>query len=497
MGPLSIPDEVLRSNPMIRPLWERKQQEAAAMTPVPEPMSHASAPPPAAQPEPQAPPLAPMQPAAQPRPLVKPPQPSENEQELQQKFNHVSTTGSGISQIHNPVGRTLLTIADAIGSGLFPRIAMNIPGTAAHHQQVLGETEHSLEHEQKNRQQTSAEQEQAARATELESRPELAQAKHDLESERIDEAARSHQATEDINRAKNEGTQTARESALEISARRAGYRHNAAGELEPIPYEEMTPAEQANYDLHSSQKELADATAQLRKAQAMKDPKSEELARMRLDIANRRLGLSQSTYNARYLGTDTQGNPLPGAMLTDENKPVGSVNAPNVRPTGTQRTRGNLAVSGLEQLNDMRSIVQKHPEYFGPGAGRATAFQKWIGSQDPEAQRFLTASEILADHAAGVFGARSEGTLAAQRIASGQLKDNPAAIIAALGQVEKAMKNIGEQGVVKTAGSRAATEATNPPAEQPKSEGGYKVGTRYGGLTYLGGPPSDEKSWKK
>lgn len=464
---------------MIRPLWEQKQREAA-MTPVPEPMSQvppAAPPASAAQPEPQARPLAPMQPTAQPRPLVKPPQPTPEETALSAEHARLNapppanpallhtkanTGASGIQQIHNPVGRTLLQIADAIGGGLFPSIAMNIPGTQLHHQLLARGNERALGDVQKARQQESLEQEQAARANELESKPELAQAKSELEAQKLGETARSHQATEDITRARNEGAQTARESALEISARRAGYRHNAAGELEPIPYEEMTPAEQGNYDLHTAQKELADATAQLRKAQAMGDAPGQELAKLRLDIANRRLGLSQQVFDARYKGM-VNGAPMPGAMLTDKNEVVPPVNAQNVRPTQTQRTRGNLAVSGEEQLNDMRSIVQKHPEFFGPGAGRATAFQKWIGSQDPEAQRFLTASEILADHAAGVFGARSEGTLAAQRIASGQLKDNPAAIVAALGQVEKAMKNIGAQGVVKTVGSNAATAATTIP----------------------------------
>jgi hypothetical protein len=52
------------------------------------------------------------------------------------------TTGdqakSGIGQIHSAWGRVPLQILDAIGSGLFPRIAQYIPGTEAHHQLEVG-----------------------------------------------------------------------------------------------------------------------------------------------------------------------------------------------------------------------------------------------------------------------------------------------------------------------------------------------------------------------
>jgi len=57
-------------------------------------------------------------------------------------YSRIASSPAGVSQIRNPWARVPLQIVDAIGSGLFPRIAMGIPGTEAHHQ--------LLEHEAQN-----------------------------------------------------------------------------------------------------------------------------------------------------------------------------------------------------------------------------------------------------------------------------------------------------------------------------------------------------------
>jgi hypothetical protein len=415
-------------------------------------------------------------PAPMPKPLatVKPAPKSPGYQQAESEFSRLTappptdpallhtkanTGAPGVQQVHNKFGRVLGTIADAIGTGLFPGIAMAVPGTTAHHMLLTNQAGHALGTQQKDWEAENKGNLEAAQATEAGSLPAYHQSQEEVKRLQEEEAARKNQATEEINRARYEGQNQARQTASEAMLHRTGYRTNDQGEVEPIPREEMSEQERSSFDLKSAQTELAHATAELRLAQATQDPQKQDLAKQRLDIANRRLGLSQATYNARYLGTDQGGAPLPGAMLTEDNRSVGSTNAANVRPTGTERGRADLATSAKEQLSDMRSIVQKHPEFFGPGAGRATAFQKWIGSQDPEAQRYLTARSVLADHATGVFGARSEGAIAAQRIASGDLKDNPAAVLSALGQMEKAITTIQSKGVVRTAGSAAGGQS--------------------------------------
>lgn len=415
--------------------------------------------------------LAPMQPQSAPRPLIKPVQPSPAETAHQGEFNRLTTgdTGkSGISQIKNPVGRTLLQVADAIGSGLFPRIAMGIPGTQAHHEQLVGQEAGALDQEQENRANTQQQELQAAQIGQadantmnLESKPELMQAQMDLKREQDARKGESEAAKLAETSAHHQGQLDIQNRTLTGRMREHGLRPNESGDLEPVPYEEMTPQEQVNYDLKSAQRELADATAQMRRAQASGDLPTLELAKKRLELSERRLNLfahnaSRMDRQFEFRSQGTVGGVAPaGTMIAEDGRPVGTANAPNVRPTGTQRARAGLAESGLEQRADMEAIVNRRPELFGPTGGAVTAFNNWIGSEDADAKAFLSARQILADHAAGVFGGRSEYATRAQEIAAGRLNDNPPAMLAGMRQIKKAMEVIQRQGTVRTVGSDA------------------------------------------
>lgn len=53
-------------------------------------------------------------------------------------YEHLQSTGSGISQIKNPYARNALRAVSAIGSAILPRTMGRIPGTEEHHNQLLG-----------------------------------------------------------------------------------------------------------------------------------------------------------------------------------------------------------------------------------------------------------------------------------------------------------------------------------------------------------------------
>lgn len=88
-------------------------------------------------------------PAAQPTPA--PPTP------LQAEYERKATTGSGISQIHNPWARVPLQIAEGIGNAFAPAITQSIPGTELHHNMLLShdkaavDTEDALKNTQARR----------------------------------------------------------------------------------------------------------------------------------------------------------------------------------------------------------------------------------------------------------------------------------------------------------------------------------------------------------
>lgn len=151
-------------------------------------------------------------------------------------------------------------------------------------------------------------------------------------------------------------------------------------------------------------------------------------------------------------GIDMKGQALPGAIKTGEGTPVGSALQSNVRPTGMERQRADLATSAKDQMNEMESILTRRKDLFGPASGRKTNFTQWIGSQDPDAQRFTAAARVAADHLAGVFGGRSEAALEGIYNVIGKNTTNPKAAIAALNQMMKAANIIQERGTVHTIG---------------------------------------------
>jgi hypothetical protein len=227
---------------------------------------------------------------------------------------------------------------------------------------------------------------------------------------------------------------------------------------------------QQQTELIGAQTDNTRAQQELRAAQTAftnnkSDPNSlvSKQVQQRLDTAKKnasisagKLSQSQLTYDARYLGTGRDGQALAGTMITDDGAPVGSAFSSNVRPTGTERNKADMASSADTQIADMKAIIQRNPTMFGPGYGQSTEFKKWIGGQSPDAQRFMSARTIAADHLAGTFGGRSEAALAALDAAAGQFKDNPEAALAGLDQLGGANKSFMEAGAVRTTGSKAA-----------------------------------------
>ncbi len=411
-----------------------------------------------------------------------------------------STGQSGIGQIHNPAGRIPLQILDAITGGFFPRVSMLVPGTQLHHEMLTRNAGSDVrndvtqEKEATGSQLQEAQAEHArAQAEELGTRPELRQTQADLATSRANETATHNRATEAAATHKNDTTaQVAKEKQRAVLAQH-GFEENEKGEIVPLAYERMSESQQAVHDLKAAQAEQASATAALRKAQAENAPAAAKLAEARLHsaaeahaIATRRLGLSEAQFEMRSRGT-SGGEALPGAMLGDDNKPVGTAFQQNVRPTGQQRNKADLANSAHEQLQDIKSIVARRPDVFGPLAGRKTDFTVWLGSQDPDAQRFRAARTIAGDHLAGVFGGRSEAALKALDNAIGHFKDNPAAMQAGLEQLDKANRTFQHAGSVKTAGSNAGATATKGP----------QAGTIEGGYKFKGGDPAKPENWEK
>ncbi len=380
-----------------------------------------------------------------------------------------NTGTAGVNQIHSPWARIPLQIASGLAETFAPRLAAALPGTESHHQMLVGEREGALkqdelqrESEEKARLGAANQHHLEAEALNQESLPELHQAQSEAAAAKQSESSEHNRAMEAIGQTKADSGRAAVANKLRI----AGYDPETG---EPLPYEQLSEQQQAIHDWKAAQSEQAEATAALRQAQAKNEPAKVAIAQQRIQgannarsIAERRLNLSEAQFEMRSRGTQG-GEALPGAIETDQGAPVGTAFQQNVRPTGQERNKADLANSAHLQITEMKSIVQNRPDIFGPAAGRKTDFNVWVGSQDPDAQRFRAARTIAGDHLAGVFGGRSEAALSALDAAIGHFKDNPQAVLAGLDQLDQANAGFIKAGTPKTVGSdRVANQNVDP-----------------------------------
>lgn len=240
----------------------------------------------------------------------------------------------------------------------------------------------------------------------------------------------------------------------------------------------------ADIDNTKAQQELREAQTEL--ARSKNDPNSPayKLAQQRLAVAQQnastavgRLGLATKNYHLRFDGSDGEGNTAAGALVADDGRTVGTANALNVRATGVERNKADLATSAHDQLQVMREIATRRKDEFGPLSGRKTDFNVWLGSQDPDAQAFRAASTIASDHLAGVFGGRSETALHELKDATGRFKDNPDAVLSGIDRVDKSTVPFISKGTMHTRGSNIEASAPNkkanplaPPVQSNQSE---------------------------
>jgi len=377
------------------------------------------------------------------------------------------TTGDtgkpGVSQIHNPILRGIAHAGDIAESLFFPAAAAFTPGTTMNHQRLVHNARADVVADDESRIRN-------AQAAEQESLPELHQ-------QQVENVADKNEAQREIAAARNEYLQSEHDRKVDADKNRVqstlaqhGFKLDLQGNVIPLPYEEMSQEQQSVHDLKASQQEVADATASLRKAQKDNIPKAQQLAQQRIDVAMKnaeiardRLGLSTAQFDLKKGGAD-ESQALPGQLVDDSNRTIGTAFQGNLKPTAQQRNKADLAHSADEQIATMKEIIQKHPDIFGPGKGRITDIETWLGSQDPDASRFRTARTLAADHSAGVFGGRSETALNELNRALGMFHDNPQAAMAGLEGFGKANTLFRNAGTPHTAGSSTPQRPAGVPA---------------------------------
>lgn len=203
--------------------------------------------------------------------------------------------------------------------------------------------------------------------------------------QRLASTMNTNQGRKDISNTKN-STVLAKE----------GYKLDENGEIIPMKYEEMSPAQQSSYDLKNSQKELADSTETLREAQAeveraKNDPNSPayKIAEQRLAVARQNAqaaGTRAQAYMGRYLqsafNTDLRGNYLPGAPQIENERG-------NVTVVGTgNAAQARQAQASAAQFNDVHGAldsIEQTAQKLTDAGGKLNSPQVIAALQSPHA----------------------------------------------------------------------------------------------------------------
>jgi hypothetical protein len=223
----------------------------------------------------------------------------------------------------------------------------------------------------------------------------------------ITEAGKNSRNTENVN--SREG----------IALRNKGLKLDANGNQIPIPYEELSPTEQAAIDLKQSQQEAAQARADLDKAK--NDPKSPAykaaygrllVAQKNAETAAGRLGLEGKKYMADYFGVDENNNPLPGAPTDEESgRPIGPRVANAGNPSADRLRRGDLARNAITNIDAIKARIDHSPGLFGKVAGRVSNLSQLAGTTDKDLAALAIEIHNVALASNGAHGLRSAGAV--------------------------------------------------------------------------------------
>jgi hypothetical protein len=391
----------------------------------------------------------------------------------QQKLRDLQNSGSGASQITNPVGRTLAKFGDVAASILLPHAAQFIPGTSAHNFQLqaqqAGVVAADQQADQTARQNATDSLNNQLTAAKIAQLPILQRAK--------------------MLAAQQQGAAHGLKPSFDDNGNQTGW--------EADPESPVTQKMQAQNDYFEKRADYEDAAKAYKQAQTdaeNADPNTAagKQAILKLGQAQQRLSISQqnATTSAGRLG------------LSGQEFGFNQEKFYNPQPTAIERSKADLAQSALDRVGEMKTIVARHPEWFGPGAGRVQRVQAAIGSQDPDMQTYLSAGQYLSDHSAGVFGGRGK-YITEQLHSLTDPKMNPAALNASLDEAGKTAQGFITTGTVhgKPSGATGATAPSGRGALNTPAQGGQGAGPKVGaienGYRFKGGKAGDPNSWEK
>ena len=389
-----------------------------------------------------------------------------------QRLQYLTNSGSGASQVGNPVDKTtglptgqtvsglrrfggvLARIGDTALSIVSPGVAALTPGTELHHRLLMNQQTGQVNND-------LADQQQQAQTSLLDAEPQLKQMGAENNMLKTQGLLGHYQ-----DQANHWDDQTDQQLAAH------GYKKDPQGKITPMSYQELPPTLQAVEDLKQSQAELADANKSYTDAKAKNLPLQMQMASQRIATAQRNaltamgnLGVRKSEYDMHAFGTDASGNELPGVLHDAAGNPVGSTQAGNVKPTTTMRDAAGRA----EDLTAIQGRIQaalKDPEiqqYMGPIGGRLAEAQGTLGTLPAKVAQFQNDLVSYGAFQAGLHPVRGIGALQYFDKVMGGLHQTPEQLSGKLASNAATAGTVQQEGTMPTAGG-IARRATAPNA---------------------------------
>lgn len=372
-----------------------------------------------------------------------------------QELQRLQTTGPGVAQIHSKPARILARIADAAVGSLFPGVAVNIPGTTAHHGAMIQNAERAIAGDQLAEKEQATNEETAARTRELNAE---AEAKLNPQAKPKEE-----NWAEFPNFTDADGTPLIREQNSGQVVR-ANDKKPPTG-FKPIDKSQKPDSIDQQYTEALFGGDIAKAERLLQiKRDLAKAGQAPEREPHQLGVVNGRVVELRPGMEVPA-GTQTLTGELKG-------------------PTADEQRRADLATNMDENLNQLEDILKRRPDLFGPVAGRITGIKGMIGTGDADVAALKTIEEQMGMAMVGAHAMRNaQHVETAANALVNALHNKPEAIEGAISAARKSLNTFKQDVERKTGGGKPAENTTEKkagfsvPADAPPApkEDGHKL----------------------
>jgi hypothetical protein len=375
----------------------------------------------------------------------------------QTELQRIESTGSGVSQIHNPILRGLARVGDAIGTFAAPNVMAAIPGTSVHHNFLLGQQSRLANQEASYGQKQAQGAQEQAQAGHLNA--ETAALQNPVDKPASNEVELYQKSPEEL-----EKFYTSRESHQQDKKPAPLHLSTDQGEflVDPVTHE-ATPLTYNGQPLKKSEP-AGNFDEKAYQEEVKRNPNLSRLQFLQMKAnETRKPEGEQGTWSIQE-GDDHQ--PVLFNSKTGATKPAPpGIHPKGMKPTADEQRRADLAGNLEENLQTLEEIVNRRgDELFGPIAGRMTRLKASFGSNDPDIGTLGTIKHQLGMAQISAHGMRSaQGIEGAATSILNNLKNGPDAVRASI----KAARNSVQTFKADVAAAKGQSQQQSaPPAQQ-------------------------------